>query len=112
MVSEKANRDKSAIYLSLCWYSLLVNRLTHPVKLDTKSITVHQISTFVDYVGSILEPKESYPDLSRKRWNTGFEVLKAVVMKSSVFWYITPCSPLPRKIVLRKKLEYYLKLDH
>jgi hypothetical protein len=24
----------------------------------------------------------------------GFEVLTAVVMKSSVFWDITPCSPL------------------
>jgi hypothetical protein len=26
-------------------------------------------------------------------YNVGFEVLTAVVMKSSVFWDITPCSP-------------------
>jgi hypothetical protein len=24
----------------------------------------------------------------------GFEVLTAVVMKRTIFWYITPCSPL------------------
>jgi hypothetical protein len=27
-------------------------------------------------------------------FNVGFEVLKAVVLKSSIFWDITPCSPL------------------
>jgi hypothetical protein len=26
--------------------------------------------------------------------NVGFEVLTAVVMKSTIFWDITPCSPL------------------
>jgi hypothetical protein len=29
--------------------------------------------------------------------DVGFEVLTAVVMKSSVFWDITPCSPLKVK---------------
>jgi hypothetical protein len=27
-------------------------------------------------------------------WNVGFEVLRAVAMNSSVFWNITPCSPM------------------
>jgi hypothetical protein len=27
-------------------------------------------------------------------WNVGFEVLTAVVMKGTIFWDITPCSPL------------------
>jgi hypothetical protein len=28
------------------------------------------------------------------KWDAGFEVLTAVVMKSSILWDITPCSPL------------------
>jgi hypothetical protein len=31
--------------------------------------------------------------------DVGFEVLTAVVMKSSIFWDITPCSPLNVKDV-------------
>jgi hypothetical protein len=32
------------------------------------------------------------------KWrNVGFEVLRAVVMKSTIFWDITPCSPLKLK---------------
>jgi hypothetical protein len=29
-----------------------------------------------------------------KKYNVGFEVLTAVVMKSSIFWDVMPCSPL------------------
>jgi hypothetical protein len=32
--------------------------------------------------------------MQKKQYNKGFEVLTAAIMKISVFWDITPCSPL------------------
>jgi hypothetical protein len=39
----------------------------------------------------------------------GFEVLTAVVMKSTIFWDITPCSPL--SVNQRFGVTYYLHLQ-
>jgi hypothetical protein len=37
---------------------------------------------------------EDYLDLQRKNWQAvGFEVFRAVVMKSIIIWDMTPCSP-------------------
>jgi hypothetical protein len=33
-------------------------------------------------------------DFVKKKFSVGFESLTAVVMKSTIFWDITPCSPL------------------
>jgi hypothetical protein len=34
------------------------------------------------------------PPKEKGNYYVGFEVLTAVVMKSSIFWDITPCNPL------------------
>jgi hypothetical protein len=34
----------------------------------------------------------------------GFEVLTPVVMKSSIFWDITPCSPLTSQLMFRRSI--------
>jgi hypothetical protein len=38
--------------------------------------------------------KQTSTDLTNILRNVGFDVLTAVVMKSSIFWDITPCNPL------------------
>jgi hypothetical protein len=39
--------------------------------------------------------QKQYSDLEKiKIYEVGFEVLTAVVMKSTIFWDMTPCSPL------------------
>jgi hypothetical protein len=54
----------------------------------------------------------SYILLPRRRQKTsevaGFEVLTAVVMKSTVFWDITPCSPLETLLAIYFMLVYFL----
>jgi hypothetical protein len=39
---------------------------------------------------------------SQLRENVGFEVLTAVIMKSTIFWDITPCRPLSQPTFRRK----------
>jgi hypothetical protein len=42
---------------------------------------------------------------SNHKINVGFEVLTAVLIKSSVFWDITPCSPLKVKPTFRRNIS-------
>jgi hypothetical protein len=46
--------------------------------------------------GSLQRSQEAFigPYPKPDEYNVGFEVLTAVVMKSTIFWDITPCSPL------------------
>jgi hypothetical protein len=44
--------------------------------------------------GAYFESRPGYKSLLTDFLNVGFEGLTAVVMKSTIFWDITPCSPL------------------
>jgi hypothetical protein len=43
--------------------------------------------------------------MAQNKKYAGFEVLTEVLMKSSIFWDITPCSPLKLNSLLRKKCQ-------
>jgi hypothetical protein len=44
-------------------------------------------------IASVYNCAVMFPNFDRN-FNSGFELLTAVVMKSTIFWDITPCSPL------------------
>jgi hypothetical protein len=66
--------------------AVILQRSGHPVHLVTKTIRIQTCTTLTSR--QILKALDIVTVLA------GSEVLPAVVMKSSIFWYITPCSPL------------------
>jgi hypothetical protein len=70
---------------------LQVDRLGHSIK-QLNTLKINRDMNF--FMGDFLKPVSHAPTLWDNSAFVRFEVLTAVVMKSSVFWDITPCSLL------------------
>jgi uncharacterized membrane protein len=51
-----------------------------------------------------------FPLCTNKFWYIGFEVITAVTIKGSVFWDITPCSPLKVRVYFGRTYRTHLQV--
>jgi hypothetical protein len=79
------------------WRYRHVSSTDHRIEIQITELLIHIFKIYFLYVGYSYLPIITLSWMIFKSiilwWHRGFEVLTAVVMKSSIFWDITSCSP-------------------